>query len=74
MVTDDVKKGEALFIKSKRSLQNIILCHCRCAPDSFAKDGPKEVMNYAQNHFLGEIMQRQSRVSCVDDVTCRDIL
>ena len=25
MVTDDVKKGEALFIKSKRSLQDIIL-------------------------------------------------
>ena len=72
-VTDDVKEGEALFITSKTLLQAIILVHCIGAQNFFAKDGPKEVMAYAQNH-LSEIMQRQSHVHCVYDVTCRDIL
>ena len=73
MVTDDVKKGEALFIQSKTSVLKTILDHCIGAPDSFAKDGPKEVVDYAENH-LDEIMQRKANVHCADDVMCGDIL
>ena len=73
MVTDDVKKGEALFIDSETSVLKTILDHCKGAPNSFAKDGPKEVMDYAENH-LDEIMQRKAHVHCADDVMCRDIL
>ena len=75
MVTDNVKEAEALFIQSETLalVLNIILDHCKGAPDSLAKQGPKEVMDYAENH-LDEIMQRKAHLHCADDVTCRDIL